>query len=379
MNIIVFVGPSLAPVEAQQELEAVYRPPVAQGDVYRAAQAGVEAMVLIDGEFDQVPAVWHKEILWAMSRGIHVYGAASMGALRAAELCRFGMEGVGKIFEAYRNGVLEDDDEVAVAHLNMAANYRPTSEAMVNIRFTLEKAQNRSVIGWHTRNLLERAAKAMFFPTRSYPAMVEIAGRNGCDRTELAEFSQWWPRGSIDQKRSDAIAALRLVRQRHAATYPRKQVEYKFCYTTFWRHLVETAEVSAPIEEGLSLPLQAVLDELWLNPGDCLAAYQAASRPDLPAANSFRQRILEQLRRSGRYEELVFCAQQKQAALAANGLNDRGEGNEEIETEALLSWYLAHPETDAHNGAFLELARANWREFLRALIRHRYYETLRSP
>jgi hypothetical protein len=208
--------------------------------------------------------------------------------------------------------------------------------------------------------------------------MVEIAERNGCDRTELAEFSQWWPRRRIDQKRSDAIAALRLVRQRHAATRRRKQIKYDFRHTTYWQHLVETAEVSAPIEEGLSLPVQAVLDELWLNPDDCVAAYQAASTAGSPAASGYRRRILEQLRRSGKYKELLFRAQEKEAALAANGLNDCGQGNEEIETEALLSWYLAHPETDSHNGAFLELARANWREFLRALIRHRYYETLRS-
>ena len=50
-----------------------------------------------------------------MSQGIHVFGSASMGALRA-ELCPFGMVGVGRIFEAYRDGELEDDDEVAVIH-----------------------------------------------------------------------------------------------------------------------------------------------------------------------------------------------------------------------------------------------------------------------
>ena len=151
MNVLVFVGPTLPPVQARYELEATYRPPVAQGDVYRATQSQPDAIVLIDGEFDHVPAVWHKEILWAMTQGIHVYGASSMGALRAAELCGLGMEGVGKIFEAYRDGTLEDDDEVAVAHRPMAVNYQPTSEAMVNIRYTLDKARRDSIISEHTR------------------------------------------------------------------------------------------------------------------------------------------------------------------------------------------------------------------------------------
>ena len=51
-----------------------------------------------------------------MQAGIHVYGAASIGALRAAELDAFGMRGIGRIYEDFREGVLEDDDEVAVLH-----------------------------------------------------------------------------------------------------------------------------------------------------------------------------------------------------------------------------------------------------------------------
>ena len=40
-----------------------------------------------------------------------------MGALRAAELHPYGIEGVGAhYFEAYRGGEYEDDDEVAVSH-----------------------------------------------------------------------------------------------------------------------------------------------------------------------------------------------------------------------------------------------------------------------
>jgi hypothetical protein len=76
-----------------------------------------DRMTSVDGYFERVPAVWHKEVLWAISQGIRVYGSASMGALRAAELSAFGMIGIGKIFEWYRDGVIERDDEVAVAHM----------------------------------------------------------------------------------------------------------------------------------------------------------------------------------------------------------------------------------------------------------------------
>ena len=39
-----------------------------------------------------------------------------MGALRAAELHPFGMVGIGQVYEWYRDGTIDADDEVAVAH-----------------------------------------------------------------------------------------------------------------------------------------------------------------------------------------------------------------------------------------------------------------------
>ena len=105
VSIVVFVGPTLDRNSASKELDATYLPPASQGDVYLAARARPWAIGIVDGYFQRVPAVWHKEILWALSRGVHVFGAASMGALRAAELAPFGMRGVGKIFSDFESGV----------------------------------------------------------------------------------------------------------------------------------------------------------------------------------------------------------------------------------------------------------------------------------
>jgi hypothetical protein len=63
-----------------------------------------------------------------------VFGAAGIGALRAAELDAVGMRGIGKIFEGYRDGILRDDDEVAVLHGPEELGYPPLTEALVNIR-----------------------------------------------------------------------------------------------------------------------------------------------------------------------------------------------------------------------------------------------------
>src|SRR4051812_32650349 len=125
MSAFVFLGPSLPASEASQVLEATYLPPVQQGDILRLLERKPKFIGIIDGYFETVPAVWHKEILFAMSSGVHVFGAASMGALRAAELHPFGMVGVGTIFEWYRDGMVSGDDEVAIRHGPAELGYLP--------------------------------------------------------------------------------------------------------------------------------------------------------------------------------------------------------------------------------------------------------------
>ena len=93
--MIVFAGPSIAGVDVPEGLDI--RPPAKQGDVYLATLEDPPAIGIIDGYFEGVPAVWHKEVLWALAHDIPVLGASSMGALRAAELDHFGMIGVGPI------------------------------------------------------------------------------------------------------------------------------------------------------------------------------------------------------------------------------------------------------------------------------------------
>src|SRR3989442_5014496 len=144
MKVVIFLGPSLSVDDARTVLpHALYLPPERQADVLSAVGIHApDAIGLIDGEFGQSLSVWHKEILYALDRGIAVYGASSMGALRAAETAAFGTRGVGRIFEMYASGELTDDDEVALAHGLADAGYRKFSEPMVNLRATFQKARD---------------------------------------------------------------------------------------------------------------------------------------------------------------------------------------------------------------------------------------------
>lgn len=241
MTIFIMTGPSLPPEIARQELDAVYLPPVSEGDVYRAVNEMPDAIGIIDGFFECVPSVWHKEILYAMSRGIRVFGAASMGALRAAELAAFGMEGIGAVFEAFHEGVLEDDDEVAVIHGPAEFGYPVLSEAMVNIRRTLSDAALECVIHQETRARLESIAKVLPYRERTFAAMIEEGRRCHLPDEDLHAFLQWLPNGRVDQKREDALLMLRTMRAQVRGDATRQPVQFQFEHTTLWERAARLA------------------------------------------------------------------------------------------------------------------------------------------
>ncbi len=278
MNVIIFTGPTLSETLGRRELEAIYLPPAAQGDVYRAVTSRPVAIGIIDGVFDQVPSIWHKEILWAMSQGIHVFGSASMGALRAAELADFGMQGVGEIFRAYQNGTLEDDDEVAVVHGTAKDGFCNLSDAMVNIRQTLLRAEREGLLSPAVRSNLERIAKDLYYPERSYARVLELGGQLGEPMSELNALRAWLPEGKVDQKREDALEMLRAMSAAISQGLPRNVVDYKLENTVVWNALVNSAGFLHTNGEHVeNATVDDILTELWSNPDLCLQAYQYAA------------------------------------------------------------------------------------------------------
>ncbi len=347
MTIYVFTGPTLSSEEARAELEAIYLPPVSQGDVYRIGLRRPRAIGIIDGYFERQPAVWHKEILWAMTQGIHVYGSASMGALRAAELTAFGMEGVGWIFENFRDGLLEDDDEVTLTHGDEDVGYRPTSEAMVNIRRTLAEAEAVSAISAQTRAVLERIAKDLFYPERIYPRILQLAAKRGLLPAELNTLSAWLPHGRIDQKREDALAMLRTMRK-HLTDPEPKQVSFVLEHTIFWETFIRqagTAQLQG--DDGVEMVTNVLLlDELRLQRTAYaraqrgavlrhLAFHWAQNRTD--AISGARTRELT----DKFYQALGLCTEHDRSRwLEENDLSDE-EFGELMRQEAVLGWVEA--------------------------------------
>ena len=209
--IAVFLGPSLPADEARALLPgAALLPPARQGDVWRALERRPRAIVLIDGVFESQPSVWHHEILAALDAGVPVLGAASMGALRAAELAAHGMRGVGRIFERYRAGTLVDDSEVALLHADAEHGFRPLTVPLVNVRYAAEAARRRGALTLRDERALLAAAEAIFYQERTWPAVLARADLGGATRARWERFAR---RGLPDLKAEDARACLRAARR----------------------------------------------------------------------------------------------------------------------------------------------------------------------
>lgn len=213
---LVFVGPTLPAAEVAALLPAAeLHPPVAVLDVLRLLHARRRRLparlAIIDGYFERMAAVWHKELLLALEHGVEVWGAASMGALRAAELAPYGMRGVGAIFRGFASGRLHADAEVAVAHLPGEWGYQPVSVALVDVRDAVARARTAKVLTAAGATALLAAATATFYGDRTWDGLG--AALPAAARTR---FAAWLAATRPGCKADDARELLRTL----AATPP---------------------------------------------------------------------------------------------------------------------------------------------------------------
>lgn len=343
MTVVVFSGPSLRPTDRVGPEGVVWRPPVAQGDVLAAAVLRPSLIAIIDGYFEGVPAVLHKEILWALDKGTTVAGAASMGALRAAELHAFGMVGVGRIFELYRDGTLFDDADVAVLHGPAEAGWPVLTEAMVNVRATLDAAVAAGTLEQAAANAVAGAAERIFYKERGWSRILEASAAQGVPAEAVAALQAFLPEGRVDLKRDDArrlLASLGSLPAPEPAE-PRPPFEWTEIFDRTYRRVM--GGDAAGSGAGAA---REVLDELRLDPERyrtvaerallrrvLVEAAEREGRQAGPAAlQAARQALTE---RHG-----LWRARERAAWCAANGLEPGGL-NVLLRREALVTEALA--------------------------------------
>lgn len=232
-EIIVFSGLTLNKQQIRDYLpSSIYLPPAVQGDLYQAYKTfKPKVIALVDGLFEVEPSVWHKEILYLLSQNVSVYGSSSMGALRAAELHAFGMKGIGKIFNDYLTGTLEDDDEVAVFYGPEEIGYPALSDAMVSIRATVEKAVLARVVDKEISAAIIQTAKSLFYKERTYEKTFSILKLSD---TESKTILSWIRDKKIDLKQSDAIELMKTLSKLEEA--PIFESSFHFNRTIFWEN-----------------------------------------------------------------------------------------------------------------------------------------------
>jgi hypothetical protein len=203
-DVVAFLGPSL-PADAARRLGSLrVLPPARAGDVLAVLPSRPLAIALVDGLFDTTPSVWHREILAALEAGVAVFGAASLGALRAAELWSQGVIGVGQVFGWYRDATLVDDDEVALLHADAEHGFRPLTLPLVQVRAAALAARQAGALDGRTAAALVRAAGRLHYTERTWPAVLAHAKLPGRRRRELAELLPAMP----DVKAADAETCL---------------------------------------------------------------------------------------------------------------------------------------------------------------------------
>ena len=204
VKIIIYAGLSLHFDEAREILDShddvhvIYKRPIQRGDLGQALKEHPDIIAIIDGVFHQNSAVGHKEILNAMKNGIQVFGASSMGALRASELDSLGMVGVGYVYNQYATGEVESDDDVAV--MLDSESLEALSEPLINMKYVFTNAVSEGIISEGEKDELLGIAKKTFYPKRNYAKTLQESSLDNSKKGKLIDFI----RTSPDIKKEDA-------------------------------------------------------------------------------------------------------------------------------------------------------------------------------
>ncbi len=205
--IHVFVGPTLAAKTVLELLpDAHLCPPVRHGDLFRLEPDPGDIVAIIDGLFHHEIAIRHKEILAILDRGVHVCGASSMGALRAAELHPYGMKGIGSIFAMLVSGEIEGDDEVSLIHADATDGYLPLTEALVDIRLHCRQAVKAGVVTETEADTIVAAAGELAYDERAYARVLGLATEHGLMAPASAAYLDFVRGEGGSAKRDDALA-----------------------------------------------------------------------------------------------------------------------------------------------------------------------------
>jgi hypothetical protein len=193
-DVTLFAGPTACGVRAGiLDAGVELRPPACRGDIdgLLAAAERPGVVILCDGAFQSVPAVSHAELCRALDGGWQVWGVSSIGAIRAFELRSEGMRGFGYVYAQFDRYEDFTDDEMCLLHFPEEP-YFPVSEALVNVRYALERCPRPLRLGRRAESALLHGLGRLWFGERTEDRIrALLLGDAGVDARHADAFLEW--------------------------------------------------------------------------------------------------------------------------------------------------------------------------------------------
>jgi len=170
---VAFIGGSIPKMERPADERLVITTPAEQGDLLMAILAGFRNILIIDGYFYSKFPCTTFEVMLALEQGLNVFGAASIGALRAVELDHYGMTGMGYVYDTLKRKPVKPYHIVAQTYTEEDAALTPP---LADIIYFLNSAVAAGVLAEADSKKHLAVATEIPFPLLSFPYFLEQAG-----------------------------------------------------------------------------------------------------------------------------------------------------------------------------------------------------------
>ena len=188
--------------------------PIKRYDLANDCAENYAVIIIIDGQFHNNLAVSCDEIRDALHRGTKIYGAASMGALRASELDSCGMIGHGEIYEHIKVTPYFRDDWLGQVFVEKAGRVHTLIPPFVDFYFNLKSLLQLEEISRKEFGIMTKSSADLFYSERSWDKVKAAINREKCRQpAKLLAIAEraWHQMGS--QKQRDALSLCKKVQR----------------------------------------------------------------------------------------------------------------------------------------------------------------------
>lgn len=189
--------------------EVTFLPPIKRGDL-KHIKSGT-AVLILDGYFASKLAIPPLECIQALRGGVKLYGASSIGALRASELYPVGFYGIGRVYQGLVRNIIYKDSDLLCSYC--ATTGVESSVSMVHLKYVLYKLAKKEQLFSQKdiQNKILNLSENIYWPERTLDNLIDVASSTlsgpALDRLKLSLQDK-----ALHPKRLDALHALKIVK-----------------------------------------------------------------------------------------------------------------------------------------------------------------------